>query len=410
MAPATSAITAYRAYCAATRASSAVAVPTLRATPAATSSAPVATRSRPIGRCSTAASRNASNGRTRAARRDADQTASSAITGPATSETRDRPGLVPDPEGRRFEADVDEQPTQRRGERRADQQADDPADGADDERLGVHHAADLASGGADGAQQAQLTAALRDGEREGGGDHEHRDEAGEGRRGGEHLHADPAGAGVVARLQRATRVAGEHPSVGADDTASRRGDPLGIGARREHQPDGPDAGRERRGDLVRDVDAGPVDQTGDGVRLRPRRRQQGDRRAGAQPERAVDDHLAGPARAARRPSGAVHRAGRWTSRAPGGRPPAGYRRPRVDRRRAAGRRRSGPAPPPRHRAGRPAGRRVPPSRWRTRAGSARTSRPTRPPRGSAPRPPPARAGPAPAGARRRAAGWPPRPA
>ena len=47
----------------------------------------MAARSRPIGRCSTAASRNASNGRTRAARRDADQTASNAITGPAASET-----------------------------------------------------------------------------------------------------------------------------------------------------------------------------------------------------------------------------------------------------------------------------------------------------------------------------------
>lgn len=55
----------------------------------------MATRSRPIGRCSTAASRNASNGRTRAARREADQTASSEITGPATSESATGQGSYP---------------------------------------------------------------------------------------------------------------------------------------------------------------------------------------------------------------------------------------------------------------------------------------------------------------------------
>ena len=93
--------------------------------------------------------------------------------------------------------------------------------------------------------------------------------------GGEHLHADPAGTGVAARLQRAPGVAGQHLPVAADDTASRRGDPLRVGARREHQADGPDAGREGGGDLVGDVDAGRVDQTGDGVRLRARRRSAG---------------------------------------------------------------------------------------------------------------------------------------
>ena len=221
------------------------------------------TRSRPIGRCSTAASRNASIGRTRAARRDADQTASQRDHRPGDERERDRPRAVPDPEGRRLEADVDEQPDPAAARALAPtSRPTSPRRDADDERLGVHHAADLASGGADGAQQAQLTAALRDGEREGGGDHEHRDEAGESRRGGEHLHADPAGAGVATRLQRATRVAGQHPSVGPTTTASRRGDRARIGARGEHQPDGPDAGRERGGDLVRDVDAGRVDQTG----------------------------------------------------------------------------------------------------------------------------------------------------
>ncbi len=87
---------------------------------------------------------------------------------------------------------------------------------AEQQRLGDHRAADLARGGAGRAQQGELLAALGDREREGGGDDEHRDEAGDAARGaecgvhGEQRLAVALGVGVgVAAVP-----AGQDPYVG----------------------------------------------------------------------------------------------------------------------------------------------------------------------------------------------------
>ena len=71
-----------------------------------------------------------------------------------------------------------------------------PGEQRDQDDLGEQQPPHLAGGGADGAQQAELAAAGRDGERAGRGHHEHRDEPADEDRGDDELRPDPPGPGV----------------------------------------------------------------------------------------------------------------------------------------------------------------------------------------------------------------------
>jgi hypothetical protein len=103
---------------------------------------------------------------------------------------------------------------------------------ADHERLGVQHPLDLPGARADGPQEAELAAPLRDGVGERRGHDEDGDETGQRRSAGEHLHADPAHMRVLARLRRTAVAPGVHPPVPADDRPGRGGDLAGVGAGR----------------------------------------------------------------------------------------------------------------------------------------------------------------------------------
>jgi hypothetical protein len=191
---------------------------------------------------STATSLSASTGRTRPARREAAKAPSRATASPpaAASSSGSTAGSARKPAGAapwpRSQGDA-------RGHREAEPAARDRRRDGDHHGLAQHQRPDLTGRGADRAQHRRLLAALRDGEGEGRGDHEDRDEA--GHRGHE---ADQ----LVQRGRAGQRVLAhggveQHPGGGHHRDAERQGDegaeegqpapPQGGGGDREQEPE-----------------------------------------------------------------------------------------------------------------------------------------------------------------------------
>ena len=301
-------------------------------------SAPTSSCRTPGRARSIVASRSASAGRVRPARRAAAKTASCATRMPppnaATSGIHESPGR----EAGRDRAVVGEDRDDRVGERAPGEQAEHAGDDGHDQRLAGDQPPDLMRRGAERAQHGDLAPPLRDGERERAGDDEQRDRAGdpahrpedrderravggarvagvgvgrvvavedlEGRRGGEPAAARRARRGGGRR-------GGGRVRRGAA-AASRDGAAMALTS-----PACPTGGRRLVGEEERRRAGRAADGAGDAERRLARGRRDAHPRAGGQP--LVGDHLA---RAGRRAS-----RGQAVGRQRGARPAVGVQRP-----------------------------------------------------------------------------------